>query len=1081
MRFLSAIAILIGFLSCRPTEPEPLFALVDAGLSGLDFVNELEETDSFNIIRYLYFYNGAGVGAGDLNGDGLPDLVFNANQTHPRIYLNQSTESLRFSDISAALRLDTVQGWGTGVAMADVNGDGLLDIYLSQVGNYKNFRGHNRLLIHQGVQNGVPGFKDLTREYGLFFSGMSTQAAFFDYDLDGDLDMYLLNHSSHRTSNYGRSELRLEIDTVNGDRLYRNKLVEAGSSGSAGFTNVTRNSGIYASRIGYGLGIAVSDLDNNGFPDIYIGNDFHENDYLYWNDNGQFTEGITQAVSQTSQFSMGVDIADVNNDGYPDIFTLDMMPEEENIRKRSVGYDPYNIFLFKKSYGYHDQFPHNHLQISNGQSRPTYSELAAFAGIESTDWSWSCLWQDYDNDGDNDLFVSNGILRRPNDLDYLNYIANPLVQKGASDLDLAAKMPSGKVPNYFFQNGGELRFEKSESIKKTSLSSGAVYADLDQDGDLDIVVSNIDEPAFIYENLTDPQPSGHYLKLQLRGAGRNTYGIGARIVLRTRDQTIRLENFPQRGFMSSVDPVLHAGLGTQTQVESLSVFWPSGKSQTLHNLSADQLLELREADATMDQIKEGGIQTAVFKVVDPLFDYTHRENPYNDIEKEKLQPQLYSREGPAFAVGDINADGEPDVFIGGARGQAPVLYQGMGNAYQAVQTAFWDQETAYEDTDAVFFDADGDGDQDLYVCSAGNEYQLEHPALLDRLYLNDGRGGFSKQGVSGLSLRFENSSCVTASDFDQDGDIDLFVGSRVDKKNYAISPPSYILKNNGAGDFTPMSTTGLGMVTDAAWGDVDNDGDHDLVVVGDWMPVTILLNEDGKFTKREIAGSNGWWRSLALADLNGDGRLDLIAGNFGTNTDIHPSLESPLILRIGEQQRKVFMTYGNGHAVPSANELVKQIPEFKKDFSTYEDYARLDANHIFSDTKFETKKVTTFETAVYFNSGRAEFEKQTIPRAAQISSTNVILVDDVNGDGRKDLILAGNERHLNTRLGKKEASLGILLLQNAAHEFELINNARSGLNTGGMIRKAALLNQGEAKIFVFLPNDGQVQFYGIQH
>ncbi|MEL6922468.1 MAG: VCBS repeat-containing protein, partial [Bacteroidota bacterium] len=1062
MHFKTLLFASLVFLltACSEKNEPPRFALLPATSTGLHVNNQLTEDEDFNIIEYLYFYNGAGVGAGDLNGDGLPDLVFNRNQQHPVLYLNKSETSIQFEDYSDALQFDTISGWGTGVAMADVNGDGWLDIYLTQVGNYKKFEGHNRLLIHQGLKDGLPSFEDQTEQYGLDFSGLSTQAAFFDYDLDGDLDMYLLNHSTHQTSNYGRASLRLERDSLNGDRLYRN---DGGQ-----FTDVTNTSGIYGSKIGYGLGIAISDLDNNGFPDIYVGNDFHENDYLYRNKGGRFRESIKETISRTSQFSMGVDIADVNNDGYTDILTLDMMPEDLNIRKRSVSYDPYTIFLFKKSYGYHDQFPHNHLQINAGSDELRFAELAAFAGIESTDWSWSCLWQDFNNDGQKDLFVSNGILRRPNDLDYLNYIANPIVQEKDSDLQLAAQMPSGKVSNYLFFNEGQLQFSKQEG-GPASLSSGAVYADFDNDGDLDLVVSNINEAAFCYENQTVQNADNNYLKIALKGAAANPFGIGAKVTLSLNEEkTITLENYSQRGFMSSVPPVLFSGLGQQTTVQQIEVTWPSGKSQIIRNVPANQTLTLEENNAQSKQ--RTAAANKLFTKANPLFQFTHQENRYNDIEREKLQPQLYSREGPALAVGDVNGDQQMDIFIGGAKAQAPALFVSQQGAYVAVDSSFWQGERAYEDTDASFFDADGDGDLDLYVCSGGNEHRSEHPALLDRLYLNDGMGQYTRQqSVAGVLLT-ENSSCVNASDFDADGDVDLFVGTRVDRNHYARNPVSYLLENKGNGQFTAKATP-LGMVTDAAWGDVDADGRSDLIVVGDWMPVTILLNTATGFRKKELPQTNGWWRSVQLKDMDADGRLDIIAGNFGLNADYAPDADRPLLLKTDATGQQAFMTYENGTAMASADELVKQMPILKKEFATYQEYASLDANAFFPNTEFDIKEVHTFQSTIFYNEGAVQFQAKPLPRLAQISSVNAILVEDFDRDGRSDLLLAGNEWHLNTRLGKKDAAQGLVLLQKEERQFDLLSNEGSGLTLQGMIRAAAPLSLGESQYYLFSTND----------
>ena len=1073
MKQLFYLGFLISIVSCQVDQEasSSQFKLLSSSDSGLDFVNNITETDSFNIIRYLYFYNGAGVGAGDLNGDGLPDLVFNSNQGNPVIYLNESDQKIQLKDISKELQLDTITGWGTGVALADVNGDALLDIYLCQVGSHKNFKGRNRLLINKGAIKGMPSFVEETEKYGLGFSGLSTQASFFDYDLDGDLDMYLLNHSTHQTSNYADASVREIPNPENGDRLYLN-------DGSK-FLDITETAGIYSSNIGYGLGIAISDLDNNGYPDIYIANDFHENDYIYWNDGGEFREGIRDAISRTSQFSMGVDIADINEDGANDIFTLDMMPPSKELRSSTVGYDPYNIFLFKKGYGYHDQFPHNHLQISNGLKKPVFSEQAAFRGVESTDWSWSCLFEDYDLDGDKDLFVSNGIMRRPNGLDYLNFIADPLVQEGASDLEMLSEMPSGVTTNYFFDQGSSGKFSLVNTGDAESLSNGAVYVDLDNDGDLEIVTNNINSPAFIYENISSGQ--NNFLKVKLEGLKKNTFGIGAKLEVHIDGKVLYREFYPQKGFMSSVDPVVNFGLGHVTSIESLVVKWPNGLTQTIKDIEVNKTITITEKTSGNQAFANAQSNlNSIFEKVEFENELTHSENEYNDLDQEKLSPQLYSREGPALAVTDIDGDGNEEFFLGGAKNQTAGIYAIRNASFLPTTTLDWESDFQFEDTDALFFDSDGDGDKDLYVTSGGHDSRVETPLFRNRVYINQEKKNFEKQALSAAAIPLENSSCVTSADFDNDGDLDLFVGTRVDKYKNAKTPISYILENDGNGNFNRRRENALGMVTDAEWGDIDNDGDQDLVVVGDWMPITLLINKDGSLIKKELPNSKGWWRSLTLEDIDGDNKLDIIAGNFGLNNNLEVSKATPLKLHVSKAGQS-YMTYGNGSTIASADEIVKQMPQFRRQFNNYEEFSKLNAEEFFQDELLETKEVTTFETSIFKNSGRGNFKKMELPHQVQVSSVNSVVIYDVNRDGLKDIIFAGNEYHLNTRFGKNDASLGVLLLQNSDGGFESVNTQRSGLELEGMIRNASILKSEGVEYFLFAANNGPLQVYQLRN
>jgi hypothetical protein len=1068
---LFPLVLVLALASCRDRAAgPPLFERVSPAASGVSFSNTLPQDSAANIVNYLYYYNGGGVAAGDVDGDGLVDLYFTSNLGKNRLYRNLGR--FRFEDVTDRAGVADTVGWKSGVTMADVNGDGHLDIYVSGV-NEPDIERSGRNVLY--VNDGDGTFTDRTDEYGLGFVGYGTQAAFFDYDADGDLDMYLLNSSTLTHMARSRSTSRTERDAKAGDRLYRN---EGGR-----FADVSEQAGILGGVEGFGLGIAISDFNLDGCLDIYIANDFPENDFLYLNNcNGTFHEAITEATGHTSRFSMGVDAADFNNDGRPDIAVLDMLPDDEKILKTAASAESYTLFDLKLAAGYHPQYARNTLQLNRGivGGRLRFSEIGQLAGIEATDWSWTPLFADFDNDGLKDLFVTNGIYRRPNDLDYIASL-----DSGPPNV---AKMPHVPIANYVFRNNGDLTFSNGAGdwgLGERGFSNGAAYVDLDNDGALDLVVNNLNAPAAIYRNRARALDSAHhFLTVALRGEGLNTAALGAKVIVVTGQGRQFVEVMPTRGFQSAVDPRAHFGLGAATRVDSLTVIWPDRHAQVLTNLTVDTTITLSQSDAPVRPSARPTVRPSLFSDITPTIglNYKHRENTFFDFGREPLMPHLLSTEGPALAVADVNGDGLDDFFVGGAKWQAGELWlqRSDGSFRHAVEPAF-QADSLHEDVDAAFFDADEDGDRDLYVVSGGNEFWEGQP-LRDRLYLNDGRGNF-RRAQDALPEFFHNGSCVVPADFNGDGHVDLFVGSRVVTRHYGTMPRSYLLAGDGAGHFrdvTPEIIATAGMVSDAVW------VGSDLIVVGEWMPVRVFRYENCTFVDRSIPGTTGWWNAVHTADLNGDGRQDLVLGNLGLNSFIRASPSEPAQLYLGDffdtkTTTPIITMYRHGVSYPLAgrDELIQALPPLRGRYPTYASFGASRVEDFIPRKALRQARVLraeTFANAVALNLGRGTFELRPLPTEAQFAPVYASLAGDFDGDRKTDVIVAGNFYGVTPVQGRYDASYGLLLRGDGNGGFSAVDMEESGLAIEGQVRRMVLLKRANgARVILVARNDDRLQ------
>jgi enediyne biosynthesis protein E4 len=1093
--------LLILATGCNTSNDGPVgFEVLETASTGLDFTNQLKPTLAFNMFKYMYYYNGAGIGAGDFNNDGLVDVFFAANQGENKLFLN--TGNLHFKDITKEANITEDGSWSTGVSVVDINNDGLLDIYVCRVGKYETLKGHNLLLICTNIdKEGIPHYKESSKEYGLDFSGFSTQAVFFDMDQDGDLDMFLLNHSVHQNGSFApRKNYLGTYSDVSGDRIYRND--------NNLFTDITKSSGINSSAISYGLGVVVADINLDGYPDLYIGNDFHENDYLYINQkNGTFKEDLTNEMMHTSQYTMGVDIADVNNDGFPEIISMDMLPSDPYILKRSEGEDSYDIFNLKIGFGYNYQYTRNNLQLNRRNGH--FSEVGLYSGIAATDWSWGALWMDFDNDGKKDLFISNGIPKRMNDIDFINYVSNDQVQnkiKGNSldkaDMELINKFPQIKIPNKFYSNQGNLLFEDWKGRIKgdqPTFSNGAVYADFDSDGDLDIIVNNIDAPALLYANKANDAKTKiktkAYASITLVGPSTNLNAIGAKIVLFAQDGIRTYEKNPVHGFLSSMEMPIHIGLD-QTIIDSAFLVWPDNSFQPIQFKSGVSKYQF----SYQKGLKPFNYQSIInhqpnttTKMVDITantgIDYMHKENFFYEFNRESLIPHMLSTEGPALAVGDVNKDGLEDVYIGASKMFKPVLYlqQKNGKFTKSTQLTF-DRDSLYEDIDANFVDVNNDGYNDLVVASGGNDFYGQDEHLLPRVYLNDGKANFTR-----LPHAFENifvtQSSIVPYDFNGDGFIDLFIGGRSVPFAYGVMPQSYLLLNDGKGHFKDVTETyakglsSIGMVTQAQWFDMDKDGDKDLLICSEWGGIDVFINTKGRFERRQLTDKRGWWNCLLPVDIDNDGDIDLVAGNLGLNSRLKASESKPVQMYYQDfddnGKKEQILTYFLGDkelAFANKAELEKQIPLIKKKFLFAEDFAKATLKEIFSASKLASAQkysANYFSNSLLINNGNLQFSVQDLPHEAQFSSIKSAVVVDANGDKLPDIFLSGNYYENNIQMGRYDADFGTILVNKG--KGVLVAESINGLVIKGQVRKMKPIMINKNPSWVLAKNNDSVQ------
>ena len=1049
--------------------------------------------NSISILTAIF--NGGGVAIGDINNDGLPDIFFTANMENSKLFLNKG--NLRFEDVTEKAGIKHKKQWSTGVSMADVNGDGLIDIYVCNSGDIKGDKRQNELYIN----NGNLTFTERAAEFGLDERGLSTHAAFFDFDHDGDLDMFLLNNSFRAIGSFNHTKNeRDKRDSTGGHKFFRND--------NSHFTDISEQAGIYGSVIGFGLGVTVGDVNNDGWQDIYVSNDFFEKDYLYINEkNGRFRESLESEMMSISNASMGADMADINNDGNSDIFVTEMLPEDNASVKTKTTFQDWDKYQLDLKYGYYHQFTRNMLQLNNGNN--SFSEIGRLAGVSATDWSWGALLTDLDNDGFKDIFVANGIYQDLTNEDYIQFISNEafyrqIVSGKADYKKMIDLIPSHPISNYAFQNQGNLRFinkAREWGLDEPGFSNGSAYGDLDNDGDLDLVINNVNMPCFVYRNNSmDLHPENKFLKVALEGKGKNRFGVGSKVKVHYNNTIAYQEQMPVRGFESTVDHRLNFGLGKATKIDSVEVLWNDGGSSIVKNVKLNALLTVKEADSKSHSNIAGIIagNATVFAIdkEDHGLDFTHKENDFVDFDRDRLIFHMMSTSGPKIVKGDINNDGLEDLYICGAKDQPGAIFkQQKGGRFIRTNQVLLQTDAASEDTDAVFFDADGDKDPDLYVCSGGNEFSPNSTALINRLYFNDGKGNFTKSPQVLPSYIFESTSCVRAADFDGDNDLDLFVGVRLVPFRYGVPCKGYILSNDGKGNFSDVTSKvapgliDVGMITDAAWFDYDKDNKPDLVIAGEYMPVRIFHNENNLL--KEVSGdaglqnSNGWWNKLVITDINQDGYTDIIAGNHGLNSRFTASPEKPVNMYIGDfagngtmQQVTTCYFKDSSYPIHLRHDLVSVLPYLKKKYLKYDSYKNETMVDIFSaDQLNKAIKLTayTMNTTVFINNTNGRFISKPLPVEAQVSPVYAIAADDYDNDGNIDILIGGNLYQAKPEVGIYDASYGLMLRGDGKGNFSALTPQQSGINIRGAIRDIVPVMAGKKKLMLIGENNGRLR------
>ncbi|HTE08045.1 MAG TPA: VCBS repeat-containing protein [Flavitalea sp.] len=1090
------------FAACRSND-NLLFKKLSSGVTNIDFTNTIRENEDFNILTYEYLYNGGGVAAGDLNNDGLTDLVFSGNMVPCRIYLNKG--NFHFQDITDSSGFRDRPKWKTGVVMADVNGDGAQDIYLCYSGPGSDEQRKNQLFINSIDKKGMPHFTEESASYGLDAPGTySTTAVFFDQDNDHDLDMFLVNHADmFYNPFFNTDKLRSTRHPKFGNRFYRNDENK--------FTDISDSAGINGSGINFGLSVSASDINQDGWTDLYVTNDYDERDFLYINNHkGGFSEVLDKVAGHISEFAMGSDIADYNNDGNSDIIVLDMLPEDNHRQKLLKGADGYDKYTTRYEHGFHRQQMRNTIQMNNGISAaglPILSEVGQLAGVSTTDWSWAPLFADLNNDGRKDLFITNGIYKDITNLDFVKYTSeysnNFSDKKGDKKQmwELIKDMPSTRLSNYFYMNNGRLGFTDMSSAwnePEKQISNGAAYADLDNDGDLDLIINRLDDPAIILQNRAVEKGLGNFVRIKLEGDENNTSGIGSKIWITTAGSTQYFEQFTSRGFQSSVSPIIHAGLGKDSIIKELRVVWPGGSTTILSNLRANGLVVIPE-NTSRDRenfVDDPGHDFTDFTQQSGI-NFLHRENRFVDFKISPLLPFQPSKSGPSLARGDANEDGLEDLFIGASGAQGSFLYlQQRDGSFAPAKDQPWNTGQKSTVTGILFFDADHDGDNDLYLVSGGTEYAVNARNYQDRLYVNKGSGNFQLE-ADALPVETNSGSCVAAGDLDKDSLPDLFIGSKFSPGSFPVAPGSILLKNDCRKDQLHFVLTGkedsslsrAGMISDAVWVDMNQDGWQDLVIAGLFMPITVFENHQGQLTNSTklygLEDSNGWWQRLIADDIDNDGYIDLVAGNIGTNTNFNASPREPLTLTFGDFNGDgvidpILCNYNQGKSYPvfSRDELFDQIPGLQKKFGRYADYADAELSDIFSADQLasaKTLRINTCQSVIIMNKGGRKLSVQPMDDMAQMSMNNGIAVSDVDGDKKKDIIVGGNFFPMRVQQGPMDASIGMVLKQTGAGEFKPLPFDSTGLDIPGDVRQLIKIKTGINELLIAAKSSDSIQ------